>query len=709
MTSLIAGPEALVNTYIANFQGLPDVAALAGGGYVITWMSGSEDGSSNGIYAQRYDAQGGKVGGETLINTITVNSQRDPHITALGDGGYVIVWTDEGVYGSVPDEAYGQRYDAQGNTVGGQFKINTTAASYPETQVASLAGGGFVAAWDSTSADGTGWNISFQMYDAKGNTVGGEVQANTDSTYHHTEATVTGLKDGGFVVTWASDGQDGDLQGVYEQRYDAAGHKVGTETAVNATTDSYEDEATATALSDGGWVVTWNGPDTLSGNHVYMRHYDAQGHTTGPDVLANTYVQSNQGNPDIYALDNGGYVITWTSYSGQDGSGTGVYFQEFSATGAKIGSETLINDTTTGDQLYSTVTQLHNGTLVFTWEQDQNGEINVYQRLFHPAPIDGDENANTLNGTAGADTIDGLGGDDTINGLGGSDSIDGGTGADMMKGGLGDDTYFVDNTGDKVVEGNNAGTDLVISSVDFVIAGYVENVTLTGTGNIKAVGNGEANHLIGNTGNNLLNGGQGADTMEGGFGNDTYYVDNTGDVVIEGVSQGTDVVYSAITYTLPDNVETLILTGYNAVNATGNALGNTITGNNAANIINGGDGNDILRGLGGNDTLSGGAGSDSFVFQAPGGTNGLDHITDFATGVDKLIFHASDFGFTAGHHLTADEFHLNGRLGTNGQFIYNEGSHTLYWDPDGTGAANAVSIAVFDNSADLHASDFGFV
>ena len=327
-------------------------------------------------------------------------------------------------------------------------------------------------------------------------------------------------------------------------------------------------------------------------------------------------------------------------------------------------------------------------------------------------PLNGTSQGETLTGTAGNDTINGLGGDDTLKGLGGNDYLDGGTGADTMVGGAGDDTYVVDNAGDKITEGNNGGTDTVLSSVDFVIAGYIENVTLTGTANIKAVGNGEANHLIGNDGNNLLNGIQGADTMEGGLGNDTYYVENTGDVVIEGVNAGTDVINSAVTYTLPDNVETLILTGYNAVNGTGNVLGNTITGNNAANIINGGDGNDILRGLGGNDTLTGGAGADSFVFQAPGGNNGLDHITDFVSGGysgDKLIFHAADFGFTAGHHLTADEFHVGGRVGTNGQFIYNTATHTLYWDPDGIGPTGAASIAVFDNGVTLHATDFGFV
>ncbi len=372
--------------------------------------------------------------------------------------------------------------------------------------------------------------------------------------------------------------------------------------------------------------------------------------------------------------------------------------------GADTMSGGLGDDTYVVDNIHDVVTENANeGTDLVQASVSYTLSANVENlTLTGTAAINGTGNAlgNVLTGNSDANILAGLDG---------NDYIDGGAGADQMKGGAGDDTYVVDNAGDKITEGNNAGNDTVMSSVDFVVAGYIENVILTGSADIKAVGNGEANHLTGNSGNNILNGIQGADTMAGGLGNDTYYVENVGDVVIENANEGTDVVYSAVTYTLPDNVETLILTGYNAVNATGNVLGNTITGNNAANIINGGDGNDILRGLGGNDTLTGGAGADSFVFQAPGGNNGLDHITDFVSGTDKLIFHASDFGFTAGHHLTADEFHVGGRVGTNGQFIYNTATHTLYWDPDGTGPAGAASIAVFDNGVTLHATDFGFV
>ncbi|HYD17274.1 MAG TPA: calcium-binding protein, partial [Patescibacteria group bacterium] len=293
--------------------------------------------------------------------------------------------------------------------------------------------------------------------------------------------------------------------------------------------------------------------------------------------------------------------------------------------------------------------------------------------------ITGNSAANSLNGLAGADTMIGGAGDDTyfvdaagdivseiagegsdsvqsavsytlgaevenltltgttsLNGTGnsvanvltgntGANTLDGGAGADTMIGGAGNDTYVVDVAGDIVSEAAAAGTDTVLTDISFSIAALtnVENITLTGSGNVTATGNTVANILIGNSGDNSLDGGAGTDTMTGGLGDDTYFVDSTTDIVNEATMGGSDTVNASVTFTLGAFVDNLTLTGAGAINGTGNADVNVLTGNAAANTLNG---------MTGADTMVGGDGNDAYVVD-----NAADVISEVASqGTDSV-------------------------------------------------------------------------
>ncbi|WHZ29132.1 MAG: Alkaline phosphatase [Nitrospira sp.] len=211
-----------------------------------------------------------------------------------------------------------------------------------------------------------------------------------------------------------------------------------------------------------------------------------------------------------------------------------------------------------------------------------------------PQTLVGTLENDVLTGGRGDDTLRGLAGNDQLSGAEGHDLLDGGSSTDTMEGGAGDDIYIVDVAGDIVTELVDEGADTVQTSLlTYTLGVNVENLILTGTGPSTGIGNALSNQLAGNSGANLLDGKTGTDMMAGGMGNDVYVVDQTGDVVIEAANEGSDTVFSSVTYGLGVNVEHLVLTGSAAINGTGNDLNNTLTGNNAANVLMGLSGNDM--------------------------------------------------------------------------------------------------------------------
>ena len=156
-----------------------------------------------------------------------------------------------------------------------------------------------------------------------------------------------------------------------------------------------------------------------------------------------------------------------------------------------------------------------------------------------------------------------------------------------MAAGAGDDTYLVAQRPRRHHRSRQRRHRFGSTSIGFTLPDNVENLSLTGTSAINALGNSLSNKLTGNAAANTLDGKAGADAMAGAAGDDTYVVDNALDVITEAANAGTDSVQSSVGFTLPDNVENLSLTGTSAINALGNSLGNKLTGNAAANTLDG--------------------------------------------------------------------------------------------------------------------------
>ncbi|MBT9247904.1 calcium-binding protein (plasmid) [Gemmobacter fulvus] len=193
--------------------------------------------------------------------------------------------------------------------------------------------------------------------------------------------------------------------------------------------------------------------------------------------------------------------------------------------------------------------------------------------------------------------------------------LNGGLGTDTMVGGAGNDTYVVDNAGDRVIEVAGGGSDLVRSSVSFVLGTDFESLQLTGSIVANGVGNSLENRLVGNAATNALDGRGGNDTIIGGGGSDAV-IGGTGNDSISG-DAGNDT-----------------LSGQNGIDVLTGGAGADVLGGGAGNdLLNGGSGRDKLSGDTGSDTLIGGGELDVFVFA---GKFGADVITDFRNGADVI-------------------------------------------------------------------------
>jgi len=336
-TGTALGNEFVVNTYTTSNQYAAAVSVSPRGRFLVSWQSNTQDGSQLGTYAQRYDRNGVRVGAEFRANTYTLEVQSRPSVAFDTVGNVVAAWRSSGINGQDGDVSgiYAQRYDLNGFTLGGEFRVNTYTTLYQNRpDVARAPGGDFVVAWQSLDQEayGAGYGIYAQRYSAAGLPIGGEFHVNTYTTSEQGYPSVGMDSTGNFVVVWVDySTRDGSLSSIRGQRYSSSGATQGGEFLVNNTTNGYQYlPSVGMATDTGGFVVAWttNFQGNPTDRSVRARRFDANGATLGDDFQVNTFGGSYQYNASVGVDPVGNFAVAWNS-DGQDGDRSGVYAQRY--------------------------------------------------------------------------------------------------------------------------------------------------------------------------------------------------------------------------------------------------------------------------------------------------------------------------------------------------------------------------------------------
>jgi hypothetical protein len=248
----------LVNDYTSGLQEGGSAAADATGNFVMVWNDRSgQDGSDSGIYAKRYDNTGAALTTQFQVNTFTAGPQHGP-VAAFGTGGeFLVVWASE--QDGSGNGIYAQRFAYDATMLGTEFRVSTfTPGDQSGPAVASDGLGNYLVAWHSDGQDGDGYGVYAQRLAPDGSPVGPEFRVNTTTVDAQTSPTLALTPAGELLVVWQSHGQDGSLGGIFGQMYGSAGTPAGSELQINSYTTGAQSFPNVAAVGASEFVVVWN-------------------------------------------------------------------------------------------------------------------------------------------------------------------------------------------------------------------------------------------------------------------------------------------------------------------------------------------------------------------------------------------------------------------------------------------------------------------
>lgn len=649
----------------------PAVASLAGGGFVVTYTSDSND-----VFARTYSNTG--IFQEEVIVAAGVNNQNEAVVVALQDGGYVIAWDDD-----TSSNLFARRFNPDGTSDGLPFVVESANTTNIDISVAS--DGRILFTWQSVFGE-----IFASVWDPRPSTIDPNDYSVVTENFLVSRSVTTDI-DGSTVLAGPDDGivlgQGGDdtiFTASFGRYFGGAGNDTIHYSGMNAV-------AGLRQLSGGNGVDTLNMSTVITDQNINLVTGDTNfpsevltgfeniilgsGNDTvtgtaganlidtgnGDDTIAagdgNDTILAGAGNDtidagggdDIIEAGAGNDVIISTNLSGADrifaGSGNDTITSSGEATVfaeagddtvfAGLGSAEILDGGLGIDTLNTTLFSLSYTVNLATGLTSLTGELftnfeyiisgNGNDTLF------GTSGDNVMSGRGGNDRILGYAGDDFLQGENGNDILNGGDGKDLLDGGGGSDQIFggtgaddiIGAAGNDLLEGQT-GNDGIVGGAgnDILRGGDGDDFLEGGDGNDIVYGGDGIDNIAGDAGNDTLDGSAGDDFIGGGDGDDLIIGETGEDILIGG--NGNDIMRGGGGNDFMDggnnddlmfgsSGEDLLEGGNGNDTLEGNAQADELFGENGNDVLRGGDGFDFLNGGAGNDVLAGGNGKDILV------------------------------------------------------------------------------------------------
>ncbi|TFZ00167.1 hypothetical protein EZ216_13750 [Ramlibacter humi] len=377
-----------MNQATAGEQDDASIAQLADGGYVVAWTTTAGPTVSpnpQGVCWQRFTREAAPVNSQVCIPSPTV-ARLQTAVAPLANGGFAVGWQ------VLPATYYAdistQVYDANSQPVGGVQRVNTTSNDEAYVDMAAVPGG-VVFSWRDNAH-----NILTRRVGPGGQPLAAEQVANTfdSNTVQNggglTDPHVAALEDGGHIVVWTSQFQDGaPSTAIYYQRYDASGNRAGGETLV---TDKQVQSLypKVSGLAGGGWVIAWNsGAQAVAqrfaadGSRVGAQQAMEPGYLQGPPDTCNlpmpTPCPPFQNMGGVTGLADGSYVVTWMNSRGIS-QAVSLQARQYGTDGAPMGPATKLMDPVYGSWRMARA----DGGFMMAWSHEDDSGFGVYLRRF---------------------------------------------------------------------------------------------------------------------------------------------------------------------------------------------------------------------------------------------------------------------------------------------------------------------------------------